>query len=343
VDAIFTALTLTAVIFSGLIFAAIIILAARYRTGARVDRSNAPTHSNLVEAIWTFIPLGILMTLFAWSSIQYFTMIYVPKGGIELHVVGKQWMWKIQHPSGRWENNELHIPVGRPVVLSMISEDVIHAFFIPAFRVKQDVMPGQFTRMWFTATKPGVYHLFCAEFCGTDHSRMTGTVTVMEPADYERWLREGSGRQSAAAEGAKLFRDAGCSGCHGAQASVRAPSLEGIYGRPVPVQIPKVGVPLEQTPATTVVADTRYIHDAIMLPENEVAAGFKPIMPTFKNRLTEEQVLKLIAYLRSLRGAAAPETRQKDYNTNPTEEDYRARAGFVPDNMQQIRSGNGGQ
>jgi cytochrome c oxidase subunit 2 len=242
-------------------------------------------------------------------------------------------MWKLQHPSGRWEMNELHVPVGKPVVLTMTSEDVIHSFYVPAFRIKQDVIPGRFTQMWFTPTKPGAYHHFCAEFCGTMHSGMVGTVYVLDQGDYEKWLTEGNVRETAASRGAALFRKHGCSGCHGAGASVRAPALEGIYGRSVPVQVRKAGVPLDQTPATTMIADTRYIHDAIVLPEQEVAAGYKPIMPSFKNQLTEEEILNLVAYIRSLSDRREPAVGRRDVSGQRGPEDYRARTGFVPQNM----------
>jgi cytochrome c oxidase subunit 2 len=333
VDLLFGAMTLNAVIFTVLIFAVIIFLVARYRQGTPADRTRAPLHNNLVEAIWTIIPLLIALGLFGAATALFFHNIRVPAGAMEIQVVGKQWMWKMQHPSGRWENNELHVPVGRPIHLTLTSEDVIHSFYIPAFRLKQDAIPGTFTNMWFTATKPGRYHIFCAEFCGTDHSKMVGTVYVLEQAEYDNWLATGPGRQEAVAEGAYLFRHHGCSGCHGAGSSVRAPALEGIFGRPVPVQIPKPGVPLDQTPATTVIADMRYIHDSIVLPEQEVAAGFRPIMPTYKNRLTEEEILKLVAYIRSLAPAQGQPQPRQDHSSQLSPEDYKARTGFVPENL----------
>jgi cytochrome c oxidase subunit II len=354
IDLASLAVTLNAVFFSVAIALVILYLVVKYRRGSKVDRSNAPAHNNAVEITWTVVPLIIALALFAWVTVIYFHMIRVPPNAMEIQVVGKQWMWKMQHPSGRWENNRLHVPVGRPVVLTMTSEDVIHAFYVPAFRLKQDVIPGQFTQMWFQATTPGTYHLFCAEFCGTLHSTMVGEVIVMEPAEYERWLREGDAGTSSAVEGARLFRRHGCSGCHGANSSVRAPLLEGIYGKPVAVQLPKPGVKLEQIQATTRIADLRYIHDSIVLPEKEVAAGFKPIMPTFKNRLTEEEILKIVAYIRSISTRDEPGAGREDYtdradpgrrqdHTNDlSEEDYRARTGFVPTNMDRIRRGGAG-
>lgn len=334
-DLLYIAVTAVTILFSAAIFGAILYFAVKYRRGNRVDRSNPPQHNTYVELAWTIIPMGIALGIFAWATSLFFTMVRVPPDALDIHVVGKQWMWKLQQPTGRWEMNELHVPVGRPVVLSLTSEDVIHSFFVPAFRVKQDVVPGQFTKLWFTPTKAGEYPLMCAEFCGTLHSTMVGTVTVMEPADYERWLAEGNQRLTVAAEGASLFRKHGCSGCHAGNSSVRAPLLEGIYGRPVPVQVRKPGVPLEETPATTVEVDLRYVHDSIVLPEKEIAAGYKPIMPTFKDRLSEEEILKLVAYIRSL-AAVRPPQAGRDHSGSLSSEDYEARTGFIPENIREL-------
>jgi cytochrome c oxidase subunit 2 len=344
IDALFWGVTLVAIVFSTGIFAACILLALRYRQGNRVDRSHPPLHNVPMELAWTIIPLFIVLGIFAWNVVVYFHTARVPDNALQVQVVGKQWMWKMQHPTGKWENNRLHVPVGRPVALNMTSEDVIHAFYIPAFRVKKDVMPGEFTQMWFQATKPGEFHIFCAEFCGTEHSTMIGKVIAMEPADYDAWLNEGDVQATVAAEGAQLFRKHGCSGCHAGNSSVRAPLLEGIYGRPIPVQVPKPGVKLEDTPAITVTADVRYLHDAILLPEREIAAGYKKIMPTFKGKLTQEEVLKLVAYIRTL---GKQDTRssgvQKTDNTDGlSESDYKARTGFVPENMKNLSGGGAG-
>jgi cytochrome c oxidase subunit II len=331
-------ITFITVVFTILIFLGLIFFGVYYRRGHRVDRSRPPQYNDLIEIVWTGVPFVILMLLFFWATTVYFRAVRVPPGAMEIYVVGKQWMWKIQHPEGRWENNELHVPSGRPVVLTMTSTDVIHSFYVPAFRMKADVIPGQYTRMWFTPTKPGIYQLFCAEFCGTLHSGMIGTVTVMEPAEYERWLMGGTTEGTMAEMGKKLFVQYGCSGCHSPNSSVRAPMLEGIYGRMIPVQIPKNGTPLEKTPAETVLADQRYIHDSIVLPEKEVAGGYKPIMPTFKGRLSEEQILQLVSYIRSLGAVTAPPANTGGSRT-PSAEEYKARTGFVPDNLKRIESG----
>jgi cytochrome c oxidase subunit 2 len=348
-DALNFAITAVAVFFSAGIFLAIIFFSVKYRRGAKVDRSRPPQYSTPVELVWTLVPLAIAMGIFAWSTALYFQMIRVPANAMEISVVGKQWMWKLQQPNGRWEMNELHVPVGRPVVLRMTSEDVIHSFFVPAFRLKQDVIPGTYTQMWFTPTKVGRYHLYCTEFCGTLHSTMVGSVYVMEQADYERWLAEGKTDQTAVVVGERLFRQYGCSGCHGAGASVRAPLLEGIYNKPIPVQVPPAGLTgdalraaLRDLPARTIVADTRYLHDSIVLPNQEIAAGYPPIMPSFQNRLTQEEITQLVAYLRSLgtqRDAAAGRANVSD---TLGADDYRARVGFVPDNVAGGRGGAAG-
>lgn len=293
IDFVFNVLNAVTIFFSLLIAAALVYLAVKYRRGAPADRSNAPDEGLAIELTWTIIPAIICLILFVVATVVYLRIVRMPAGAMEVYVVGKQWMWKLQHPEGRWEMNELHVPVGRKVKLTMTSEDVLHSFYIPAFRVKQDVVPGRFSQLWFEATKPGAYHLFCAEYCGTKHSGMIGTVYVQEPDEYERWLKQGNVKTSMAQRGEKLYRELGCGGCHGPSSSVRAPMLDGLYGSAVPIELP--------SGATKVItADQRYIHDAILLPEQEIAAGYKPIMPTFKNQVTEVEVLELIEYIKSL-------------------------------------------
>jgi len=338
VDMLFTYITAVTVFFTVAIFVIILFLAAFYRRGRKADRSNAPAHNNTIELVWTVIPLGIALSMFAWSSLLYMREKHNPAHALEIHVVGKQWMWKMQHPTGKWENNELHLPLGRPVKLTMTSEDVIHCFYVPEFRMKQDVVPGTFTQMTVTPSKTGVFRLFCAEFCGALHSGMVGTVTVMEPGEYDAWLSRGNVAQTVAATGKRLFTQKGCNGCHGPGSSIRAPRLEGIYGRPGPVQIPQGNKNLEDIPATTVLMDTRYIHDAIMLPEKEVAAGYKPIMPTFKGQITEEQVFQIVAYLKSLGSTNEPPRPRVDNTSNLSEADYQARVGFKPKNLDKVTS-----
>lgn len=344
IDTLFLGYTLICAIFGVGIFVAIFYLGVKYRRGSKVDRSNPPLYNTWIEIVWTFGPLILLFVMFGWATSIYLFTKRPPDNAIQINVVGKQWMWKIQHPEGRWEMNELHVPVGRPVVLVMTSEDVIHDFFVPAFRIHQDVIPGEYDKEWFTPTQVGTYHLFCAQFCGSFHSQMTGEVTVMEPADYERWLRTGTYTQTLAAEGAVLFREAGCSGCHGAGSSVRAPSLEGLYGHPVPVQIVPQGTPASQlravlakTPATTIIADEKYIHDCIML-QSQIPAGFEPIMPVFKGQLSEQQVFQLTAYIKSLADSRTVSTGTPagKYTGTLSPEEYRARTGFIPANIKSL-------
>lgn len=294
IDALFNYLNIITVFFSLLVALLIIFFAVYYRRGNKVDRSNPPAENVPLEIFWTATPILIVMSIFIWSTALYFNNQRAPANAMEVYVVGKQWMWKLQHPSGRWEMNQLHVPLNRPVKLTMTSEDVIHSFFVPAFRIKQDVVPGRYSTMWFKPTKVGQYHLFCAEYCGTKHSGMVGTVFVMEPEDYEKWLRTGNVANTMAAKGEQLFRDLGCSGCHSGNSSVRAPSLDGLYNRPVAIEVPSGGT-------RTITADQRYIRDSILLPESEVAAGYKPIMPAYKGKISEEDLLQIMEYVKSLK------------------------------------------
>ncbi len=279
----------------------LITFTIRYRQGTKVNRV-LPHHEGIaLEMIWTVIPLIIAVGMFLVSTVVYFQVVRSPKDATEIFVVGKQWMWKIQHPNGRWEMNEIHVPVGHAVKLTMISEDVIHDFGLPAFRLNMDVVPGKYTQMWFTPTRVGRYHIFCAQYCGTNHAIMGGYVTVMEPADFERWSNTGNVATAISSQGERLFRENGCTGCHGPNANVRAPSLAGIYGKDQAVQIADNGPWRADMPAVTVKADYRYLHDSIYLPMKEVVAGYKPIMPSYQGRLSEEEVIQLIDYIKTLR------------------------------------------
>jgi cytochrome c oxidase subunit 2 len=233
--------------------------------------------------------LPIFLAIFFWAAKTYFRMSRPPKDAMEINVVAKQWMWKIQHSDGRREINELHIPVGHAVKLVMISQDVIHDFYVPAFRTKQDVLPGRYTTEWFTPTKPGKYHLFCAQYCGLDHAIMGGWIYVMMPVDYAQWLAQGQPPDSLAARVQRVFYTLGCSGCHAANSKIRAPLLDGIYGKPVPL-----------SDGTIVTVDDQYLRDSILLPNKQIAAGYEPVMPTFQNRISEEDLTEVIAYLKSL-------------------------------------------
>jgi len=287
-DALFVFLLLITGITTIAIFIFLIVFAVQYRHG---NRHYAPEieGSNAVELTWTILPFGIFVVMFVWGAVIYFQERTPPRGAMEIYVVGKQWMWKTQHPEGQREIDELHVPVNRDIKLIMTSQDVIHSFFLPAFRIKQDVLPGRYTTMWFHPIKSGTFHLFCAEYCGTQHSGMIGQIVVMEPADYEKWLSGGGAEGSLSATGQKLFQELGCSTCHRSDTQGRGPNLVGVYGKP---QLLDDG--------RTVVADENYVRESILNPGAKVVAGFKPLMPTFQGVVSEEQLLSLVAYIKSL-------------------------------------------
>jgi cytochrome c oxidase subunit 2 len=289
VDAIYFFLVAVTAFFSLLIATLIVGFAVKFRRRRR-DEIGAQIHGSLaLELLWTVIPFFIVMVMFGWGAKIFFDMYRPPNGAMEIYVVGKQWMWKVQHMDGQKEINELHVPVGRPVKLIMGSEDVIHSYFIPDFRVKADVIPGRYNVLWFTATKPGRYHLFCAEYCGTRHSGMIGWITAMEPADFQTWLAGGKPSDSPGAAGEKLFTDLACVSCHAPGPQQSGPSLEGIYGKPVQLQ-----------GGGSVIVDDAYLRESILTPAAKVVEGFQPVMPPFQGLVTEEQLLQLIAYVRSL-------------------------------------------
>lgn len=289
------------VFFLSLVFGLVITFIVRYRRGTRVDRTAPPTTSFTLEAIWIGVPLVMATGMFAWSAIVFHKLYDPPGDAYVIDVVGKQWYFILQHPEGKREINEIHVPLGKPVQLRMTSQDVIHSFYVPAFRVKQDLLPGRYTSLWFNPTKIGVYHLFCAEYCGTNHSRMGGKVHVMEPSDYEAWLEVGSTGLSTAREGRALFQQHHCGGCHGGNGSVKAPPLEGVYGSQVPILNPG------DKQAHFVTADYRYLRDSILLPKKEIVAGYEPLMPSYMDQLSEEEILKILAYLKSIGRQGAKE------------------------------------
>ncbi len=289
VDALYFFLLMVLVFFTTLICAAIVFLALYYRKGA--VRNRKPSNSGktwILEAAWIAIPLALVMVIFAWGAEIYFDERAIPANAIEVQVVAKQWMWKIQHPQGRHEIDELHIPLGQPIRLRMISEDVIHSFYVPEFRVKMDVLPGRYSSMWFQATKAGVYHLFCAEYCGTGHSAMAGRVYVMQPAEYAAWLAGGE-QQPPVSAGEELFTRFRCHTCHFQGAQPRGPSLANLFNQPVRLSDGHV-----------VTADDEYLRESIVNPAAKVVAGFQPVMPTYQNQLSEEQIFQLIQYIKSL-------------------------------------------
>ena len=296
VDRLFLGLNLISLVYLAIIFGPMIYFLFKYRRGKKADRSPLRIKTWKVEIVWTVVPFLMMMGLFAWGADLYYHLERPPAGALEAFVVGKQWMWKIEHAEGNREINELHVPLGKTVKLTMTSEDVIHSFFIPAFRIKQDVVPGRYVTEWFQPVEPGAYHLFCAEYCGANHSVMGGSVIVMPPQDYAAWLASGGTGDTMAAAGERLFRGLGCSGCHMGNSVVRAPRLEGLYGRPVPLASGDV-----------VTADDQYIRDSILLPALQIVAGYSNAMPTFQGHVTEGQVMELIAYVRSLAGKTPPE------------------------------------
>jgi cytochrome c oxidase subunit 2 len=289
VDAVYFFLVAVTAFFSLLIASLIVFFVIKYRRRDDTEVGAAIHGSLALEMLWTIIPLGIVMVMFVWGAKVFFDLYRPPAGAMEIFVVGKQWMWKIQHGDGQREINELHVPVGRPVKLIMGSEDVIHSFYIPAFRVKADVIPGRYNVLWFEATKAGTYHLFCAEYCGTKHSGMIGRVVAMDPSDFQAWLGGGAASDSPVAAGEKLFSSLVCNTCHMENQQGRGPVLRNLFGNKVELQN-----------GATVVADEAYLRESIVNPQAKVVAGFAPIMPTFQGLVTEEQLLQLIAYIKSL-------------------------------------------
>src|SRR5271165_1646169 len=290
VDALFIFLIIVSGLMTALIFTAVVYFAARYRRQQGVPAEQIEGSTPL-ELTWSIIPLGVFMAIFFWGAVVYFKGRTPPRDSTEVYVVAKQWMWKLEHAEGQREINELHVPVGRDVKLIMTSQDVIHSFFIPAFRIKQDVLPGRYTVEWFRATKPGVYHLFCAEYCGTQHSGMVGDIVVMQPAQYEAWMNGGS-TGPLSATGEKIFAELGCSTCHRTDAQGRGPNLQGVFGKPVQLE-----------DGRTVNADENYLRECILDPGAKRVKGFQPIMPTFQGLVSEEQVNALVAYIKSISAA----------------------------------------
>jgi len=288
VDAVYIFMLLLSAFMCALIFLTVLVFAIRYRRKRQPHAQ--PIHgSTALEVTWSVIPLAIFLAVFVWGGIIYFQERTPPQGATEVYVVAKQWMWKLQHQEGPREINQLHVPTGRNVKLIMTSQDVIHSFYVPAFRLKQDVLPGRYTTLWFRATKPGTYHLFCAEYCGTMHSGMGGDIVVMEPVQYQAWVQTGGSFGSLAANGEAVFQQLGCPTCHRTETQGRGPSLVGVFGNPVQLEDGRV-----------VTADENYIRESILAPNAKIVAGFKPIMPVFQGLVGEEDLNALVAYIKSL-------------------------------------------
>jgi len=289
IDHLYYFLTAVDLFFTAVIFLTIFYFAIKYRRQKEAKATQIEANLPL-EVLWTVIPLGICALVFIWSASLFIRYSRPPEAATEIFVVGKQWMWKLQHPEGPMELNELHVPVGRPIKLTMTSEDVIHGFYVPDFRIQKDVIPGRYTSIWFQATKTGQHHFFCNQYCGTNHALMTGYVVVMTPEDYEQWLSGGFRGESMISSGAKLYEQLGCITCHG---TGKGPPFVNLYGSSVKL-----------TDGTTVVADENYLRESILYPSTQIVTGYTALMPTYKGQVSEQQVLQLIAYIKSLSSGA---------------------------------------
>ncbi len=308
VDWLYFYLILVSVVFTIPIIVAIFIFGLKYRERQKFAVPEGIHGSVVLETVWSIIPFLVSMTIFVGGAYVYYNQYRLPDDGMEIYVVGKQWMWKIQHESGQREINELHVPVDTNIKLTMTTEDAIHSFFVPAFRTKMDAVPGRYTYMWFNATKPGKYQLFCAEYCGLNHSGMIGYVYVMSREDFAAWQSGNVSGQTPTEQGRDLFENKlGCASCHAGGPQQRGAKLEGIFGHEVKL-----------TGGGTVVADEAYIRESILNPGAKVVEGFQPIMPTFKGQVTEEQLLALIAYIKSLSGVTTPAGSSPSGGSSPT-------------------------
>ncbi len=281
----FTLLTLVLVVP---IFIAITIFAVRYREGRTVNRSFTEDRDRLLELGWMIIPFVLTLIFFAWGAVMFMHHKTVPANATRIEAIGRQWMWKFQHPGGQSEINDLHVPTGEPILINMISQDVIHSLYIPALRIQMETLPGRYTQLWFNADRPGTYRLLCSEFCGTDHSVMDGLLTIMTPADYAEWLQKQPSSDTMAKAGQTLFASYGCGGCHNGTSTAKAPSLAGLFGNPVPLE-----------DGRTVTADTTYVRDKILYPDHNRMAGYQQIMPSYKGRIPEDEMNRLIAYIKT--------------------------------------------
>ncbi|HYL91674.1 MAG TPA: cytochrome c oxidase subunit II [Alphaproteobacteria bacterium] len=321
VDELYLFLVLITTFFSLLIAAMILFFAIKYkkRPGHKAEQIHG---SMFLEVFWTAVPLGISMVIFVWAAVIFYHMQRPPANALEIYGVAKQWMWKFQHTGGQREINALHVPIHRPVRVTLISQDVIHSFFVPAFRVKQDVLPNRYVVTWFEATEPGTYHLFCSQYCGTKHSGMIGEVVAMTQEDYAKWLAEGKAEGSMASQGEKLFQQLGCITCHRPDSGARGPNLQGLFGRTV-----RLG------DNRTVIADDNYIRESILSPNAKVVSGFEPIMPTFQGVVTEEGLIQLTEYIKHL----------SDQNNGPMNNrttPLQIRDSEVPHIQQEMKQGN---
>jgi cytochrome c oxidase subunit 2 len=298
VDAIYIFIILVTMLVSLGVYAAIVSFVIKYKRRSDDEIPEQIEGNLLLEIAWSVAPLGLVLIMFGWGAVLFFDLNTPPAEAINFSVVGKQWMWKVQHPTGKREINELHVPTGQPIRLTITSEDVLHSFYIPAFRTKMDAVPGRYTSSWFEPTKPGEYHIFCAEYCGTKHSMMIGRVVVMEPAQYEQWLKTGgvtttNANESPEVAGARLFQEQRCTTCHQTN-GIMAPVLQGLFGKEIELQ-----------GGQKVLFDEAYIRESILNPTAKITAGYQPVMPTFQGQITEDAIMQLIAYIKSLGGQPA--------------------------------------
>ncbi|MCC6989441.1 MAG: cytochrome c oxidase subunit II [Acidobacteria bacterium] len=294
VDALYLFIVAVSAFFTVAVSAAVVFFAFRYRRkhpeeiGAHIEGSLP------LELLWSIIPTIISMVMFAWGAKLFYEIRRPPAEAMQIYAVGKQWMWKFQHTGGQREINELHVPVGRPIKVLVTSEDVLHDLYFPSFRTKIDAIPGRYQPLWFEATKPGRYHIFCAEYCGTKHSGMIGTVIVMEPQQYQDWLAGGGSEGTMAERGAKLFNDLACNTCHLDSGQGRGPSLKDIVGKPV-----------ELAGGQPAIVDEGYLRESILNSQAKIVKGFTPLMPTFQGLVSEEGLAALIEHIKSLSPQAA--------------------------------------
>ncbi len=287
-DALYFFLLLITLIGTGIVLALVVGFSIRY------SQKNNPVAtqiegSTILEATWTIIPLALFLLAFVWGALLYFRIFNPPPNAMNVYIVGKQWMWKAEHPGGQHEINSLHIPTGRPVQLTMISQDVFHSFSIPAFRVKREVIPGRYTTVWFQATTPGTYHLFCTQYCGTDHSAMIGDIVALTPDDYAAWTKESTSGMSLAQNGERLFASLGCNACHSGDAAARGPNLANVYGSRV-----------QLVDGSQRLVDDAFLRDTILNPSQHMTAGYAPIMPTYQGQISEAGLIDLVEYVKNL-------------------------------------------
>src|SRR6202789_2320400 len=278
-------MTITGLVLVGAI---LVTFSMRYRKAVHPVATQIEG-STLLEATWTIIPLAIFLVTFVWGALLYFRIYNPPVNSMNIYIVGKQWMWKAEHPGGQHEIDALHVPTGRPIQLTMISQDVFHSFSIPDFRVKREVIPGRYSTVWFEATTPGTYHIFCTQYCGTNHSAMIGEVTVLSPDDYEKWTAGSTSGMSLAQNGERLFASMGCNACHSGSAAARGPNPGGVYGSK-----------LQLTDGAQIVVNDAYLRDAILNPSQHITAGYAPIMPTYQGQVSEDGLIDLVEYIKSM-------------------------------------------